>query len=627
MLLKNFFPRIVVGLCLLSASLFAVPEAIAINKQTNDVSVVADAHYYIDETETLAIESIMKMHGQFQPMQKKKGNFGYRLHDAVWVSFSLSNEEENAVEKLLVYSNSYTDVVNLYLPQDDGITEIKSGILNKEIFDNTLSFRFPLRLEAHETRTYYLKLEAKTGSLVFDLLLQDQETFYSAEIVNQIILFLFFGGMLAIFIYNASLYIISKNRLYLYYLFFIAATSLHHLSLTGGIFYLLPFENKAIIAGEAYLTLYYAVLVEISIILFTRQFLETWRYKNLDFALRMAIYLSLMIAVLNLQGRYLLDIAIYYGALIVVMMEITGIYIWIKGHERAKYYVMAWTVSLSGFLAGILHHSGVNDFFGFSIPHYLELTVLTEALMFSIVLASQFKLLSREKELANARLLAYQQEQTRVLEKEVASRTQDLQHALHEKEVLLKEVHHRVKNNLQIVVSLLRLQSDEIDDERIQQIMLDSENRIKAMGSVHEMLYSQESLTSVNAQRYFERLVGEISSVYESVEDVFVEITAEVELTMERAIYCGLIINELVTNAYKYAFDEEGGEIEIDFHLEGDRHYLCVCDNGMGAVSFESGNSLGMLLVRTLVERQLRGDIESYVENGTRHVIRFAQEA
>lgn len=208
-----------------------------------------------------------------------------------------------------------------------------------------------------------------------------------------------------------------------------------------------------------------------------------------------------------------------------------------------------------------------------------------------------------------------------------------LKASLTEKEVLLKEIHHRVKNNLQMVCSLLNLQANTIQDPKVLAPFQDSQRRIKAMALVHERLDQSESLANVNFSDYVRHLVTDLihsCSTDPTKINLKLEI-AQLELAVNVAIPCSLIINELVTNALKYAFpDDRAGEIQICFSLTTANQYLLVvADDGVGFLTPSSAlnhtpppHSLGLQLVHAFVH-QLRGTIELDCSHGTRFELSF----
>jgi len=200
--------------------------------------------------------------------------------------------------------------------------------------------------------------------------------------------------------------------------------------------------------------------------------------------------------------------------------------------------------------------------------------------------------------------------------------------SLAEKEVLLKEIHHRVKNNLQVIISLLSLQSEHLDDPRILDMFRESESRIRSMALIHEMLYRSENLSRIDVSDYLERLTGDLVNVYAPVSTgVALELECEgVALGMDTAILLGLLVNELVSNALKHAFPEAGpGVISIGLSEPTvGRFRLVVSDDGVGlpAEVDLSAETLGLSLVRILA-RQLEAEVAVRREGGTRFEIDF----
>lgn len=196
--------------------------------------------------------------------------------------------------------------------------------------------------------------------------------------------------------------------------------------------------------------------------------------------------------------------------------------------------------------------------------------------------------------------------------------------SLREKEVLLKEIHHRVKNNLQVVTSLLGLQSRGIADESVKKMFQESQNRIHAMSLLHETLYQSDNLSAIDCKEYAGQLAAHLFRSY-GVSTSRVRLNLVVEhtrLSLDVAVPCGLILNELVSNALKYAFpDGREGEIRIEMVRGGDRQtILVVSDNGVGLPAgvslWSTSATLGLRLVRILGD-QLGAEIEVGAEGGT----------
>jgi PAS domain S-box-containing protein len=231
---------------------------------------------------------------------------------------------------------------------------------------------------------------------------------------------------------------------------------------------------------------------------------------------------------------------------------------------------------------------------------------------------------TRELAQANASLKAEIVERERAEEKVLAS--------LREKEILLKEIHHRVKNNLQIISTLLDLQSDYIQDKQSLRFFRESQDRIRSMALVHEKLYQTSDFISINFGDYIANLTKYLFNSYVTDPEriSLVLDVAPATLEIDQAIPFGLILNELVSNSLKYAFPgERRGEIVVRLRTEGDVGVvLLVKDDGVGlpqGLDFENTESLGLQLVTMLV-RQIRGEIVPGNEGGTSFKIAYRKE-
>ncbi len=202
-----------------------------------------------------------------------------------------------------------------------------------------------------------------------------------------------------------------------------------------------------------------------------------------------------------------------------------------------------------------------------------------------------------------------------------------LQASLAEKTTLLNEVHHRVKNNLALITSMLQMQMRSMEDEEAQAVLRETSNRILSMALVHESIYRSDTIARVNAGDHFHSLVMELIGTFAPYTVIAARVDAgDCQLTLEEAILYSLIVNELVTNAIKYAFEGRGrGTISVVMECGEKGKVLSVSDDGIGvSEDYQPGTSksLGMNIVRNVVMHQLGGTIELVREGGTSWVIR-----
>ena len=211
---------------------------------------------------------------------------------------------------------------------------------------------------------------------------------------------------------------------------------------------------------------------------------------------------------------------------------------------------------------------------------------------------------------------------------------QQLQASLKENEVLLQEVHHRVKNNMQVIISMINLQCEKIEDRHICDELNKIADRINSMVLVHNQLYKSKDFSKVDIANYINR-IAENLFVSHGVDTAKISLKigkSDVALSFDSAISCGLIVNELITNSIKYAFPENlKGEIRAEFGYLGDgRLEMRVSDNGVGMPAnfdFKCSDTLGVQIVKALAGHQLGGTVELDSTKGTKFLIRFKERS
>jgi two-component sensor histidine kinase len=215
---------------------------------------------------------------------------------------------------------------------------------------------------------------------------------------------------------------------------------------------------------------------------------------------------------------------------------------------------------------------------------------------------------------------------------EIKKAETELKNSIHQKEILLKEVHHRVKNNLQVISSILNLQTGYIIDEDTLGVIRECQDRIKSMAFIHESLYQKEDFAAVNFSEYLHNLCSNILHSYRTPNrnisfDFEIE---DISLSLDSAIPCGLIVNELVSNCFKYAFKSlKQGKIKVT--LTKDKHNnkcLTVHDSGKGLpkdLNIKTNDSLGLQLVWMLVD-QIDGEIRYEYASGSKFIVDFKRD-
>jgi two-component sensor histidine kinase len=211
-------------------------------------------------------------------------------------------------------------------------------------------------------------------------------------------------------------------------------------------------------------------------------------------------------------------------------------------------------------------------------------------------------------------------------------KSEQLKIALKEKEILLREVNHRVKNSLAVVSGLLKLQANCTPDKKAKEALLDSQFRVQSMSAIHEMLHQTETMSVIDLDIYLTRLVKTLAQHYRSNGNIELSFKMEnFKINVNQASPLGLIVNELITNSYKYAFpDNRKGEIRIGLKRVGQKQIqLDYADDGVGmpeGLNWKNAESLGLKLILMLIENQLDGSIEMKSDPGTSYFIKFEMD-
>ncbi|MFW5828457.1 MAG: sensor histidine kinase [Alkalispirochaeta sp.] len=268
------------------------------------------------------------------------------------------------------------------------------------------------------------------------------------------------------------------------------------------------------------------------------------------------------------------------------------------------------------FLGTMAAVAGISTFTLFLFRHHLRGQVVNPLMDFAAAIDRETEVPGPREggaSFAELDLLVYRFEEMKT---RVHRREQQLLAAATEKDALVREIHHRVKNNLNVIASLLSLQAEHVDSvEKAMVAFEESKNRIYSIARVHESLYGTENLSEVDMSAYIRELVHDLRNAYGRGDTVEIELEVdEIELGIEHAIPCGIILNELLTNVYRHAFpDNRPGTISVSFALrDSNRYRLAVSDNGIGLTASDaegSARSLGMRLVHILVD-QLGGSFD-----------------
>jgi len=589
--------------------------------------------YFIDDSNTLSIENVYNNKDTFTQLKNSGDNFGI-LESTIWIYVKVTNKSEQTQSNIIKFDYPLIDYIHVYEYIDSHIDkEYLTGDLvpfdTRSIDSN--DFVIPYTLDSNQSKEFIFKINSE-GALNLGMKFLSNDEYY-AELKNtSLVLGNYYGAVILMLIYNFILFLMIKDKVYLQYVIFHFAFFLTQLGLNGFTFqYLwptLPQLNVYFVPLALIATNYFSIPFSIAFLNIKKKYPKIHKY----FKILMLLFSLEVILVFTLPYFIIIKFIGILSIINVSSLLIVGIYILVVESSLAsKFFVSAWGFLLVGVLLTELQNFGILPtsfivFYGTQIGAFFELA------LFAFALANRYNdiFLKLQKTELSLRVL------NKDLEVKVIERTQtldqknsDLMREVNNKNILLRELYHRVKNNLQIITGILSLQSKRIKDKTAHSIFIETNQRIKSMAMIHENLFQSNDLEYINMQAYINELSQGLLSSFSSP-DLSIEINSEdVNVDLQVAVPMGLIINELVTNAIKHAFDSKDSTnkivINIDINENNDLR-LEVYDNGKGMDIENNKKGFGFRLLESLVTYQLDGTIHIYNDNGLHYEITFNKE-
>jgi two-component sensor histidine kinase len=563
---------------------------------------ISKASIFIDK-ENLNIKQIKKK--EFKEFFNKHQNFGFNNKINIWLKLQINNNSNIKSNKILDFNNPLLEEVILY----DNLTLSKSGILNIDNNRTTINPIFDIKIAANTSEVYYVKIKNTTTALQFSINLIDNRTFFNDDLKKQFTIILFIGIILAFLIYAMVLYFYANDISYLFYSLYIIILLFQQLTYVGFLPLYMPewftYVDNLIVVPKV-------GMVIITGILFARSFLKTKNYPHLDNIYKLIIYfVVLQMIFISSPNFYYPELTVLTGLFFICFNLYTAIYVYKKGNKQARFFIVGWCFLIIGFFLSIIDALGIYSVM-YNFPSLVLILTAIEALFLLLAFVDKLNILQQEKDIADNKYVNELHQRNMIIAKEVESRTLMLKN-------LYKELHHRVKNNLQIMLSIIRLQSDKITDEDTKEQFLKLENRIKSISKTHEILYLNDDLEQVDMYEYIYSLSEDIEMSYSK--DIEFNIDTKVSIPLKDAVYVGIIINELITNSMKYS---NCTKVCISLTKDENNLHLYIDDNGIGYEQSEvSDSSLGLTLVEKLVVSQLKGEIIKNTKNRCEYNIRL----
>ena len=586
-------------------------HAVNIDANQTTIALLSQSKIYIDYNRSENIHTIQNK--TFYRVNQEQLGFGYAPKLNLWIAIDLNNTSDTTLYKTIEYANPLTSYVSFYDTATQTLLQ-KDGLLS-DTRKTTIHPVLHIVLPPHSSRHYYIQASSMITTMIVSLQLYDTHLFYQEELHYRFILALFFGAMAMIITYNFMIWLITKEISYLYYVLAFMGIVLHHLLYKGmAQLYLPPSITHWLIQHASFIV----ALPVFFLALYTKTILNLTQYKQINKVLNTALFVfPLLVITLYMLGYNtlrslppVLMLGLLFGITVIAL---------IRRNPQASYLIVGWIVFFTSAAFMFLSSAGIFDIFIY-FPHYTEASLIIEAIIFSFILAHKIKQLQQTKLRYKNRLIEQKQQEETRLKTLVAQKTHALHVSLKEKDLLLKELNHRVKNSILTITSFLKFQIDHTDDDHTRSVLQSLENRILSINHLYANLHTKHDLSYVYAYEYFSLITDHIQTIFDKPSVTITLNTIDI-LPSEYAVYCGFIINEAVSNAYEHAFVQtKNGHIHIALSQNKEEYRLTIQDNGT-AHTLPSKDSLGLSIMKMLAEEQLKGTFSIEKNGGTTIII------
>jgi len=562
---------------------------------------------------SLSIDKIKSK--KFKKYNKKHINLGFARGKTLWIKITFKNRSPKIQTKFLEVTNPLLEKVVLY----DSKKSYQKGILHLKNPRKNLNPVFKITLNPNEIKTLYLNIQNNTTVLRTGIKLKDKEELSKKEYENILLKSMFFTILIVILLYSLVLFIYLKESSYIFYAFYLFSIIYQQATYLGFTQILLPgwfiqFDNNIVVLKVN--------LMFIAASLFAKSFLQTKKFPKINKIYNLFIMIALLeIPLFGTPLFYIPEVAIATALVFLYFNLFAGIYIYKKGSKEARLFVLGWIIQIVGFTLMILDGLGI-----ISVMHNLDNLILfltsLEALILSFAFIDKYLMLKHQKERSDQKLLNELKYRNKIVENKIKLATKELNKSLQNEKNLIKELHHRTKNNLQLILSLIRIQEDNTKDIETKKHLRSLESRINAIAKTYQLLHIKDDFEKIDMSEYIQELCEDLKSfTFKDME--FILDIKDMKFPLKEAGYIGLIINEIVTNSLKHA-KTENLKVKISLYKQLDSYCLNISDNGE---YFKEKNleksGFGQKIINILVKNQLDGELKVYQKNGLNFDIRF----
>ncbi len=559
----------------------SILHGIEVDNNTTYNEILSDSFYYIDYNHSATIDNIGSKN--FKPINSKVIGFGYSPDFVVWIKFVLTNKSSKKITKIVEYASPLTSYVDFYDAKSKKLLK-SSGMLNKNS-NESINPILKVTLKPHESKTFYIKISSHITSLLAKLNLWNPKEYTLQQKRNQIVLALFFGAMGIIIIYNSIISIMVKKIIFFYYALAFSGILIYYLLYLG----IMPlFVSKEWMHFFNNYIPFIALIPLIFLSLFTKKALSLEKNRKIN----TAFMLILAIAVISTFLFYILNLhSIRNLSYVILFFMLLGLSVYyFNKSSYAKYLFFSWIIFFLVALFMYLEKIQVFDL-SYYYPYYSEIALLFETLSFSLILSHYIQKLELNKK--------------------------EIQKEIQYKELIINELDHRISGMLQSFIFRIE------QEEKKKDISLKSlKQNLFAIAEINRHLNTTQSFPNVNIQEYFSAIIKKMNQIY-NCPNIKIKVVSNAILKPKSAQTCAKILNEALTNIYKYAFDDKKGKVLVSLIKNKTGYKFIISDNGKGFKRKREGG-IGLDLIKDFAIKELKGIIKISSNNGTKIIIKWS---
>lgn len=565
--------------------------------------------YLKDSSNELNIQEIANSN-DFQK-HSNKFSLGY-LKDTIWIKVDLKNKSSKEDFILSLNEHFYEKANMHYFDESENLWKtLKNGVFTpiKERNIETSKLAFNFKIQQNSSQTIFVELKAKYPYFG-NIAVYSKDYFFASRILNIDSFFILqFGILLIIIIFNLFLWISLKEKVYIYYVGYTFFALVYLINISGLLIY---FDLQ-----HYMYKLHFSVsLCIIFLSLFSIEYFEANKYfKASVFVIKILILLLFVFAFMMVAVSYSPwnNYMNHIITIILITLIVSSIKIYKKGQYFLKYYIFAISIYFTSVIIFILFLMGIIEYNYFNRYAYIYCLSL-EIIVFALILSNRYNIIKNEQIKTQNELISLQINQNKLLENEVEKKTLKLTKLVKERELLVKEVFHRVKNNFHVITAFLWFESKKDDNKhRFTELI----NRIKSMSLIHEYLCNSKDLIDINLKEYIDELVKTIIQTY-SIPTLKINTNIEnINLEFENIMSLGVVVNEIISNSIKHHPKEKAIILDINCYKKSDSVILIIVDNGLGFDENIQKTGLGLELIKDFINKLPNAKYSFYKENGT----------